>query len=335
MLVRREILRHRENFGLSRPEREAGADLRDQALEQGRWHRRHGVQAQPQVREIALRAQGVLQQRGIHQREPEHQRDAFGVQRVEQRDRIEAALDDQSRARHQRGRRGAELSAVEQRHQAGKDVRRADGECCNAGRYCRQHGAVRMHRALGPPGGAAGVHDERQVTVFDQHRRRGIGHARQHFGERGNAGHGRGCHCQPHRQAETLQRRLQGAVQMAVHYHQPCFSVFHDVPDVLGRQHRIDRHPDHARLQDAIRGHEEGDGVDAHHRHLIARLQAAGQQMMGEAVAVGFECGIAHALLCVHQRDLVTKAARAPVRGVAERVAVQQVGLESDIWHGF
>ena len=123
--------------------------------------------------------QRMVQQRGVHERQAEQLRDALVGNRVEQRRWVKAALDDERGAHRHRGSSGRKLSAVEHRQDAREHVFLVQVQAGDVGHQRRVHGAVRVHRALGPARGAAGVHDEREIAVIDHHGGQCVGVALQ------------------------------------------------------------------------------------------------------------------------------------------------------------
>ncbi|MDT4840581.1 hypothetical protein FQZ97_744090 [compost metagenome] len=189
----------------------------------------------------------------------------------------------------------------------------------------RVHRGVRMHHTLLPAGGAAGVHDERELVTVDGHVGQRGGALRDGLRHGGHAGRRRVAveHAQQRRDARRVQQlaQLGARVQRGVDHEVPRLGVFEDVADGIDRERRVDRHPHEAGLLDADQRDHHLDRVVAQHGHALAAGQAQAQQVVREAVRCGVELAVAHAVLAFDERGARAEAPRAAVDHVAQRDA--------------
>ena len=131
-------------------------------------HRRAAADQDVDAGEIRAGEAWMLRHEQEHRGRAEHRRDAVARDVREHQCRIEAAVQHHVPAALQPDQRG-DVQPADMEHRRG-------GEAHVAGEILRPEAcvdvvpediAVRQHRALGPPGGARGVHDQRHVVGLD------------------------------------------------------------------------------------------------------------------------------------------------------------------------
>ena len=108
-------------------------------------------------------------------------------------------------------------------------------------------------------------------------------------------------------------------MQIVVDQRETHFGMIEDVIHVGRAEHGIDRHPDQAGAMNAEQRFDELDRVVADGRNLLAGLQSARDQIIGEAIGVALELGKGHAPLAIGQRDAIRKAPRRALQEIADR----------------
>jgi len=108
-------------------------------------------------------------------------------------------------------------------------------------------------------------------------------------------------------------------MQIVVDQREPHFGMRKDIVHVRRTEHGVDRHPDQAGAVDAEQCFDEFDRVVADGRDLVAGLQAALHEMIGEAVGVTLDLGERHLPRPVGQRYPVRKPCCRALEEIADR----------------
>ena len=157
-------LRHRGgriHFGLAAAENEIRAQVGDGALQQRAAHRRHGVDAGSQTREVVFPAARVIKDRLIHQRQADENGQLVAHDGFHADYRIEASHQRHSPADRQIAQEQHVAGAVEQRELPGDAVVAAKLHLDGVAHHRHHHGEMAMHRGLRPRRGARGIDDHR------------------------------------------------------------------------------------------------------------------------------------------------------------------------------
>ncbi len=164
---------------------------------------------------------------------------------------------------------------------------------------------MRVHDALGPPGGARGVVDrDRLLLVLEP----ALDRIRRPAGEEVLVGiAGRAGVVDPHHLQAVEAERLDQPFELRVDEEELRPRVLQDVADLLGGQPRVDRHQHPARRGDSVVGLEHRRDVGAEERHPVVLLHAGPAQSGGQPVHPLAELAVAVAPLAVHHRGLVGK----------------------------
>ena len=184
-------------------------------------------------------------------------------------------------------------------------------------------GEMAVHRAFRPRRGARSIDDHREIAVVDLDFRLDLGLALEQVVEAFETG-GRGGAGEIDRDevdAARLQRRAPVGLRMEiiVDQRETDLSMAEDVVHVGWSEHRVDRHPYEARTMDAEQGFDELDGVVADGRDLLAGVQPACHEVVGEAVGVPLNLGIGDAPIAIGNRDALGKASRGALQQIADR----------------
>ena len=181
--------------------------------------------------------------------------------------------------------------------------------------------AVRVHHALGRPGGARGVVDrDRRVLVLDGPRQGLVRAAREEVGV-GDAGETRGDRLGVvvpdhlvHGQA--VEDRRDRARQRGVDHDQARSRVGADRQHLLRREAAVDGHQHAAGERHGEMGHQQCRRVVAEVRHAVAGGDARGLEGPGDAGHLGGELPVRDAAVAVDHRHLLGEDGR---RALQER----------------
>ncbi len=163
-----------------------------------------------------------------------------------------------------------------------------------------------MHRALRPRRGARGVDDHRQIAVVDLDLGLDVGLALYQIVEilQARRGGRAGEVDRDQLDAALLQRGAAVGLRMqiVVDQRETHLGMIEDVVHVGGAEHGVDGHPDQAGAMNAEQRFDEFDRVVADGRNLLAGLQPARDQIIGEAIGVALELGEGHAPRAIGER---------------------------------
>ena len=118
-------------------------------------------------RQVVFPAARVIEDRLVHQRQPDEHRQLVAHDRLHADHRIKAAHQRHPATDREVAEQQHMAGAVEQRKLPGDAVVAAEVHLDAVAHDRHHHGEVAMHRALRPRGGAGRVDDHRQVAVVD------------------------------------------------------------------------------------------------------------------------------------------------------------------------
>ena len=246
--------------------------------------RRRAVQHQLQAAGVELGQARVLDQALQHRGHQEGFGAALGGDGLQHRQFIEARQDDLAAQPLHQLQRQAHAADVEHRRAVDAHaVHRPGGRLVGAQHVGVQVG-LRQHHALGPAGGAAGVHHRGQVAAVAV----GIGHRRGRGGQRRAVQRAGRC-----RAVAPVQQRGQaaaqglqaggGGVEVLVDQQQPGVAIVQRVGDLLRAPADVDRVDHPAGPPHRVEIHQVVVAVEAQHAHPVTRLQAECAQHRGQA----------------------------------------------------
>lgn len=318
--------RHRRrgiHLGLTAGQREVRTQLLDRALEQRPTHRRHGVEAGAQMREVELLAPRMIEDGLVHQRQTDEHGQPIAHDRLHAGDRVEAAHQRHAAADREIAEQQHVAGTVEQRELPGDAVVARELHLDAVAHHGHDHGEVTMHRALRPRRRARRVDDHREIAVVDLDLGLDV---RMPLDEVVEAGKPRG----PRRPGEIDGDQLDAALfqrrpplrlrnQIVVDEREPHLGMAEDVVHVGGPEHGVDRHPDQAGTVDAEQRFDELDRVVADRRDCLAWLQPLGEEMVREPVGIALELGERHLAAAIGDRNPIREAPRRALQEIADR----------------
>ena len=275
------------------------------------------------LREIELPAARMIEDRLVHQRQADEHGQPVAHDGFHADHGIEAAHQRHAAADRQIAQQQHVAGAVEQRKLPGDAVVPAELHFDGVAHHGHDDGEMTMHRPLRPRRRARRVDDHREIAVVDLDIRLDLGLALDEIVEilQSRRGDLAGEIDRDHLHAALFQRGATVGlrVQTVVDQRKAHLGVIEDVIHVGGAEHGVDGHPDQAGAVDAEQRFDELDGVVADGRYLLARLQPALHQIVGEAVGVVFELGKGHAAGPVGERDAIGKPRRRTLQEIADR----------------
>ena len=335
-----EIDRQRVHLRLSKHQREFAAELGHRVFQLVRRHRRHRVDGEPQRSHVARARLLLLDQRAIHHRQAEDERQALGLDEVEQAVGVETFQDVDRRADRDRRRgEGVQLRGMEQRHQRRHTILRVEARVDRDAERFEIDREVAADHAFRRRGRAAGIEIGNGIAIFDVSfgllgRRRGD--------ERIETMHAPSRDFSARRGADdddvgdrrrVFETGLQLLDQCALDNRNLHPRMREHVAELLVAPEQIDRHADDAKLGASVIDREEFDIVGRHQRERVAALTTECEERLGRTVGEGVELSISKPAFAVHDRKIVRRTRRAARQHVADIHPHDEVAFRHTI-HG-
>ena len=265
----------------------------------------------------------MIEDRLVHQRQADEHGQPVAHDRFHADHGIEAAHQRHPAADRKIAQQQHVAGAVEQRKLPGDAVVPAELHFDGVAHHGHDHGEMTMHRALGPRRRARSVDDHREIAVVELDLRLDLGLALDEIVEilqsrrRDLAGE----IDRDHLHAALFQcgAAIGLRVQIVVDQRKTHLGVIEDIVHVGRAEHGVDGNPDQPRAVNAEQRFDELDGVVADRRYLLARLQPALHQIIGEAVGVVLEFGKGHATRAVGERNAIGKPHCGALQEIADR----------------
>ena len=326
------------HLGLPEQQVEVAAEPLDAAAQLRLRHGRHRVEGAAQAGQVPAVDVRMVEQLPVHHRQPEDLGDPLRLDEPEQPRGVEAALDEQGRADHDRGSAvTVQLRGVKHRHHRREAVGFVEPGLHRHRQRLQVDGGVVADDPLGEGSGTAGVQVAERVPVIDEAPGLGVvavGEVREGDRSRNFSRTRDAVSPRPRGHDDIADARLRGdrlgerREQLALDDDAAGTAVPEDVADLVRAPAEVDGDARHAELGAGVVGDQELDAVAGGEGERVATAVPAAGEAAGEPVDQAVELPVGQPPGPVAEGECPRVAGRGPGQAVPDVDPLDEVAVE-------